>query len=65
MLTSELEESQKRFRSSMAQLKASPTCREMLTKEKVAQLLKPLCGKQEVTEITTFSTQADDLNGAH
>lgn len=64
MLTSELEESQKCFASDMVLLKASPIRREMPTKENVVQLLKLLCGKQEMTKITTFSTQAEDLNGA-
>ena len=48
----------------MVLLKASPIRREMPSKENVAQLLKLLCGKQEVTKITTFSTHAEDLNGA-
>lgn len=61
---SELEESQKCFASYMVLLKASPIRREMPSKENVAQLLKLLCGKQEVTKITTFSTHAEDLNGA-
>lgn len=41
-------------------------CREMLTGKEVAQLKlqakNMFCDKQEMTKITTFSTQASDLN---